>query len=238
MTFVLFQQLRDILILTGCLHLSCFFPVCARFQRPLHPVWRALPQEAAASLWSAWTILQPAAKLQLNWPCGNNWKRLSLRSPRPSPQHQSLTSCPLPPIMSSSTWWGWRKWYRICWIPSTEVCRCLFWWILLIYQAKSQTLSHSCFYIAKNCCFSLLNRRVNLISSGLDCWLDKISHFLTSPSASVNYDRHCVRNLCKVRTSVHRIFFVKLNWHHMSSSVCFQSVHLGFPSLSTQERQV
>lgn len=194
LTFVLFKQLKDILILTGCLHLSRFFPVCARFQRPLHPVWRALPQEAAASLWSAWTIPQPAAKLQLNWPCGNNWRRPSWRSLRPSPQRQSLTSCPLPPIMSSSTWWGWRKWYRICWIPSTEVCRFLFWWILLIYQAKSQTLSRSCFDIVKNCCFSLLNMRVNWIYLGLDCWLDKTSHFTTSPWALVYYGRHCRPN--------------------------------------------
>ena len=96
----------------------CFF-----LERHPHPVWRALLPEACLCL--AWTIPQPAAKLLLNLLCGNNWRRLSWRSPHPSPLPQNLTSCPLQPTTSSFTWLDWKKSYRICWIPFTEVCRFL-----------------------------------------------------------------------------------------------------------------
>lgn len=81
-------------------------PPC--FWRPHHPVWRA-PLEAAAYLWSTWTTLLPAAKLQPSSLCVNSWKRLFWRSPHPSLLPQSSASCPLQQTMSSSTWWDWKK---------------------------------------------------------------------------------------------------------------------------------
>lgn len=103
------QKLR---IWTLCLHWSALSPPC--FPRPHPPVWRALPLEAAAYPWLAWTTLPPAAKLQPSSLCVNSWRRLFWRFPHPSPPRQSSASCPLQPTTSSSTWWDWKKWCRTC----------------------------------------------------------------------------------------------------------------------------
>lgn len=95
---------------------TCRWPTCRLREqwvepRPsAHPACRAQPVEG----WAPWQT-RPAARRQPSWLWGSSWKRRFWRSLHPNHPPRSSTSCRLPPTASSSTWWAWRRWCRVCW---------------------------------------------------------------------------------------------------------------------------
>ncbi|KAJ8354661.1 hypothetical protein SKAU_G00222280 [Synaphobranchus kaupii] len=57
--------------------------------------------------------IQSAAKRPPSWPCANSWKRPCWRSRPLNHPRPCCTSCPQLPTANSSTWWAWRRWYRV-----------------------------------------------------------------------------------------------------------------------------